>query len=581
MQKEMPSSGYLSSRVALRRGNVCFYAPENFRLAPTYGVIVPLAVSDILHSESVLSVYGTSAIEQYSENFFLVGNHPVQKIRVFGKIVGEQYRLSEDGKRDYILVTIDDCLGTVLSINVKVSKAIYTASGLILDNCYGVIIEVAGALTLIYDMDPRIDANYVGILGKYDDLDAEIRCWSAILHFRERVLSKPWVCSLGTKEVVEVRTFRREGRRGLEKENNEIGPANYANDEKNDPLSKSYGRSVLSGDPRNERALPQPYDRTPIILDDSSEDDIVFHTVLDQFQSDTTFSRAHLSRKPVLGGRRRALPSPNLNRSHEQHTFSDLPLDEADKDPEFHINDINCPNTTHHNPHGLIASHGPLLETSTKPVTAPSKSTPSSKHTFSLSDRFIIDFMCHNRDLCSDDSIQIIEPEHTAGVAITTENQLFLAYLFYILENGDICEFTDVRKDHRISGLLEELVRYRMSTLYISTNRGEEERIRLIYFCETELLKTKYRLVEGNRLHNMLLLAAFVRKALSETASSSTAFPVMSSLKVFAAQNQWLNSPLSIYVKIVNAICEWVLAVERNDRQQWLYNAKDKSWSIT
>lgn len=582
MQPEMPSSDHGNGHVMVKRGLVCFYAPQNFGLAPTFGITVPLAIADLLQSESVIAVYGSSAVDVFCDNFFLIANYPVQKLKVFGKIVGEQYRLIDNGPKDHVIVTIDDCLGTQLSINVKISKALYDSCGLVLDKCYGIVIEVAGILTHIYDMAPRIDAHYVGILGNPDDLDAEIRCWKAILEFREQVLEKPWVCNLARRERFAVGSFQADetttsgvgngkGGKSIGREEHERGTVG----------SKNYNRPPAPAMPLREGSISHTSFAT-IVLDDS-DDDCTSNEELWPNDPGNNAPTIQVQRQPSREKSRGALS--RLSCTSAPHiTTNDKPLhfprNEANNVPE--LGDSH--NSRQSNTHEYIdtAQNDSDLSTLVQNAETTSKPIPGSKHTFSQSDRIIIDFMSQNSDAGPDQSLEIIEPvDPQAVVPITTKYQLFLAYLFYIIGNGEICEFSIIRKDPRITCLLDNLVRHRMAKFGISPHREQDERLGVIYGCENELLREKYRLVDGNSLQNACDFANVVRNALHTATGSSGVLNVISSLEAFSRQNSWLNSPLSIYVKVFNAICEWTLSVERNDRQNWHYHPPNKSWSST
>lgn len=176
------------NHIALRNGEKTYYVPELFHLSTTYTSCVELLIQDIVEAVPVDKIYGPWGY--YNRNVLIINNHPIKKIKVFGRIIGEIYREIESGN-DFVIVTIDDSSG--LSMKVKMLEAKYTGIGLSWGNNYGKIIECTGILQATHYQGSRVLLpDFVEVVGTKYDFGVELKCWEARLESRE-ILAQPWV----------------------------------------------------------------------------------------------------------------------------------------------------------------------------------------------------------------------------------------------------------------------------------------------------------------------------------------------------------------------------------------------------
>lgn len=185
------------THIAIRNQNKSFYVPEVFHMAPTEGKIIPLFIADINRSKSLIELYGSRGFEKYMNNFILINNYPIRKIKVTGKIIGETFKDYGEGKernsKNHVLITLDDFSGAGnLTIVVRVKESMYLSSGFVFNNSYGKIIEVVGVVNELTSRR-EILTDYVGIVGNNEDLDKEIQNWKETLEIRNSLLRKPWI----------------------------------------------------------------------------------------------------------------------------------------------------------------------------------------------------------------------------------------------------------------------------------------------------------------------------------------------------------------------------------------------------
>lgn len=185
------------NHIAIRHPSKCYYVPEVFHMAPTCGETVPLFIRDINRGKTLLQIYGSLAFEKYMDNYILVNNYPIQKIKITGKIIGEVYKdfgvWGERNPKNFVLVNVDDFSGDgCLTIYVKIKESLYLASGLTFNKSYGKVIEVLGVVNEFNDKR-EVLADYLSVIGTNDELDVEVESWKQTLEFRNTILAKPWI----------------------------------------------------------------------------------------------------------------------------------------------------------------------------------------------------------------------------------------------------------------------------------------------------------------------------------------------------------------------------------------------------
>lgn len=171
------------------------HEPVLFDRAPTSGVYVPLFISDIHRSQSVLDVYGSVGLRRHIENYFMVNNFPVRDIKVRGTIVGESYKAVDNhlrDSRDFLVFTIDDYSGsTALTVQVKADVALCVRCGVPLIDLYGTIVEVKGFVKEYFGTR-EVCAQDMRVLGSQDQIHLEIEFWKENLLVRNNILAHSW-----------------------------------------------------------------------------------------------------------------------------------------------------------------------------------------------------------------------------------------------------------------------------------------------------------------------------------------------------------------------------------------------------
>ncbi|KAK6461155.1 telomere regulation protein Stn1-domain-containing protein [Scheffersomyces coipomensis] len=199
------------SHIALRYPNKCFYVPQVFHSSKTFGMVAPLFINDINESPVLETIYGPNAT--YARDAILINNHPVRRVKLFGKVVGERYRDFGFGNRNnHIMVTIDDSSSSSRSqIPVKIDESKYIAKGFSFGNNYGKLIEICGVCTFRFG-EREIRSDFVNVLGNEYDIHIEIDRWNERLEFRRDVLSIPWVYTPPNRAIIEGDNFTDEVR---------------------------------------------------------------------------------------------------------------------------------------------------------------------------------------------------------------------------------------------------------------------------------------------------------------------------------------------------------------------------------
>ncbi|KAK6198651.1 telomere regulation protein Stn1-domain-containing protein [Scheffersomyces amazonensis] len=188
------------SHIALRYPHKCFYVPEVFHMSMTYTISVPLFISDINESVDLENIYGPRAT--YLRGVLIINNHPVRRVRIVGRIVGEVYKdYGMAHKSNYVLITVDDSSSTSSQIPVKVPESKYISKGLKYGHNYGRLVEACGICLVAYG-GREIKCDYLNILGGDNDFHLEIANWKTTLDYRQSVLSIPWEYEPSTKSIV-------------------------------------------------------------------------------------------------------------------------------------------------------------------------------------------------------------------------------------------------------------------------------------------------------------------------------------------------------------------------------------------
>lgn len=166
-----------------------FYVPELLHNCPSYSKEHFLCIHDLNLSQSMIRTYGALGYELSSQNFFMIGNHPIQRVKIFGKVLSTHY----NDEKEYYIIRIDDSSGRKLIIDVKVNLGIYLQCFLPDKLVYGTIISIQGLLIEYgFQRIKQFLANYISVEGQSGDLLVELEFWQRILNDR-KLLQTAWV----------------------------------------------------------------------------------------------------------------------------------------------------------------------------------------------------------------------------------------------------------------------------------------------------------------------------------------------------------------------------------------------------
>lgn len=175
--------------IALRQRGLVYYVPEVFHQSPTVVRICPLFISDIHNLTSILSIYGVLGLQKHTDGYFLVGNHPVRRVCIFGRIMTAELHHNQDPSKNYMVLVVEDNSGDDSCITVKVLASAYTAERLDSHS----IVSCTGTVTQYYDRQPELSCSEIRRVGDRHDLAAEVTHWEERLDFHRRYLDRPWV----------------------------------------------------------------------------------------------------------------------------------------------------------------------------------------------------------------------------------------------------------------------------------------------------------------------------------------------------------------------------------------------------
>ncbi|ODQ82865.1 hypothetical protein BABINDRAFT_159362 [Babjeviella inositovora NRRL Y-12698] len=187
-----PGEDHIQLRTPTRTYYAVFLFDEN--PVAKLNVYAPLFIRDIVHSADIIGIYGFLGLHsQARANYVMVNNHPLLRVRVSGRIVGETIRETEK-QECFIYVLLDDS-SCLLYLTCKITKRLWLPAGLPFDNwktSRGTMIELEGSVATF---NRRIEFQPVSVkvIGGRTDLDVEMRLIREKHAFRQRYLVKPWV----------------------------------------------------------------------------------------------------------------------------------------------------------------------------------------------------------------------------------------------------------------------------------------------------------------------------------------------------------------------------------------------------
>lgn len=165
--------------------------PSLFHLAPTHGKVISLCIQDVVHSKSIIEIYGVQGLELHNNGYILINNYPVKDAKIMGRVLACKAVLVLKGtpsSKDFLILELDDFLGDDLAISVRVPSLLDL---LLASIQLGQLVEVTG--TVIYRQDYRklLLAHKLRIVGHWRDFGRELEWWATVLSIR-RFLVEPW-----------------------------------------------------------------------------------------------------------------------------------------------------------------------------------------------------------------------------------------------------------------------------------------------------------------------------------------------------------------------------------------------------
>lgn len=180
------------NHVQFRENGISFYSPNIFDCAPTmkYQGYFPIFICDLLKVRNCRNIYGSGGYDASSNNIVMLNNHPLQKIMICGKILGEYYHEISAKKAYYSLLVSDGSTGDVLT--VKLARGLYMQSFQDTYRNPQRLLSICGEITFFND-NPELCVHYTSQVGTIGDLTTEIKWWELTNQIRNKYLKDPWV----------------------------------------------------------------------------------------------------------------------------------------------------------------------------------------------------------------------------------------------------------------------------------------------------------------------------------------------------------------------------------------------------
>ncbi|KAG7746760.1 hypothetical protein KL912_003889 [Ogataea haglerorum] len=169
---------------------VRYYSPALFHAAPAIRrAPFPMLICDVLKLRDCRRVYKNEGYAPASQNILMLGNHPVQKIVVQGKVVGERWHeMSQD--RFFMFLEISD--GTAENaLTVKMQSQLYHQRLIGFEKNNNLLVQVRGVASVYNDL-VEIHADWLDVVGDKRDMGAEMDWWDRALSMKAEVLEDPW-----------------------------------------------------------------------------------------------------------------------------------------------------------------------------------------------------------------------------------------------------------------------------------------------------------------------------------------------------------------------------------------------------
>ncbi|GME71772.1 unnamed protein product [[Candida] boidinii] len=180
------------NHVQFRENEISFYSPNIFDCAPTmkYQGYFPIFICDLLKVRNCRNIYGSGGYEASSNNIVMLKNHPLQKVMICGKILGESYHEISAKKAYHSLLISDGSTGDFLT--VKIGRSLYMQSFQDTYRNPSRLLSICGEVTFFNDK-PELSVHYTSQVGNIGDLTAEIKWWELTNQIRKTYLKDPWI----------------------------------------------------------------------------------------------------------------------------------------------------------------------------------------------------------------------------------------------------------------------------------------------------------------------------------------------------------------------------------------------------
>ncbi|ODV86164.1 hypothetical protein CANARDRAFT_186670, partial [[Candida] arabinofermentans NRRL YB-2248] len=162
-----------NEHIKFRKDGINYYMPNLFHLAKSLNyseLYLPMLICDIMKLSNCMSIYRADGFEPSNRNIAMLGNHPVSKMSILGKVVSEKWQ--EYGKSVDKIKTLH-----VLDMN---------------DGSCDRSLAINGVVKFWND-NIELCADSVQVLGKKSELDVELDWWTRTMAIREEYFGQPWV----------------------------------------------------------------------------------------------------------------------------------------------------------------------------------------------------------------------------------------------------------------------------------------------------------------------------------------------------------------------------------------------------
>ncbi|WLF78548.1 hypothetical protein PVL30_002288 [Lodderomyces elongisporus] len=171
--------------IVKKSDRIQFYRPELFHQACTFQIPVPIFITDLHHATDLFRIY--DHLSEFMDDIIMIQNWPIGQFMLGGRVVGVQY----NAKRELVKLNIDDNSGAQSIVVVEMDIAKFNQSGMKLEKKnYGLFVEIKcrirkGKVLVVEELTVCGWSEF--------EMAAELRWWTRVIEYREKVLKNPWV----------------------------------------------------------------------------------------------------------------------------------------------------------------------------------------------------------------------------------------------------------------------------------------------------------------------------------------------------------------------------------------------------